>query len=84
MEIRFTQSARKHRIGKVHALYVMENFPYSVVEGKNEASLQRVWIALDTRGLELEVIALELDDYLLVIHVMPTHLRKGKKRWLIN
>jgi hypothetical protein len=30
----------------------------------------------DDRGVELEIVALELDDMWLVIHVMPTHYRE--------
>jgi hypothetical protein len=35
-----------------------------------------VWTGPDDRGLELEIVALDLADYLLVIHVMPTQLRR--------
>lgn len=39
------------------------------------------WIGPDERGRELEIIAVEIDpddgdSYLLVIHVMPTGLRR--------
>lgn len=43
------------------------------------------WIGEDDRGVELEIIAVEQFDHetgellLLVIHVMPTALRKGKQ-----
>jgi len=36
----------------------------------------RSWVGFDERGRELEVIAVECPDYLLVIHVMPTSLRR--------
>jgi len=35
-----------------------------------------LWIGFDERGLELEVIALELSEYILVIHVMPRSFRR--------
>ena len=35
-----------------------------------------LWIGLDDRGLELEVIGLHLGDVLLVIHVMPYRFRR--------
>jgi hypothetical protein len=35
-----------------------------------------VWIADDERGRELEVVAVEKPDCLLVIHVFPTALRE--------
>ena len=35
-----------------------------------------VWIGLDDRGIELELVALDLDEAVVVIHVMPTSLRR--------
>ena len=82
MEIRYTQSARKHRIGKARANFVMKNFPFTLITGEEGESAQRVWIGNDNRGLELEIVAVVLEDYLLVTHVMPTSLRRRKKDWL--
>jgi len=44
-----------------------------------EAPDRLVWVGEDDRGLELEVVALVLPDYLLVIHVMPTQLRRRRR-----
>lgn len=35
-----------------------------------------VWTGLDERGIELEIVALDLQDAVVVIHVMPTSLRR--------
>ena len=35
-----------------------------------------LWIGPDDRGVELEVIAIVEPDHLLVIHVMPHHVRR--------
>jgi hypothetical protein len=36
------------------------------------------WVGIDDRGLELEIVAVELSDgTALVIHVMPTLLRRS-------
>ena len=35
-----------------------------------------VWIGADDRGIELEIVALDLPDAIVVIHVMPTALRR--------
>ena len=35
-----------------------------------------VWIGPDDRGLELRVVALDLPEEIIVIHVMPTDLKK--------
>jgi hypothetical protein len=80
MQIKFTQAARKHRIGKEHALFVIENNPFFVVTDE-VGRVQRVWQGLDDRGVELEVIAVVLKEYLLVTHVMPANFRRRKKTW---
>ena len=80
MRIKFTQAARKHRIGKAHALFVIENNPFFVVTDE-VGRVQRVWQGLDDRGVELEVIAVVLKEYLLVTHVMPANFRRRKKTW---
>ena len=81
MEIRFAQSARKHRIGKARAMFVMENNPFKTL-ARDDDKVQQIWVALDDRDLELEVIAVVLVNCLLVTHVMPTALRRRKKTWL--
>lgn len=35
----------------------------------------RLWIGMDDRGVEL-VVALDLEDSVVIIHVMPTSLRR--------
>lgn len=40
------------------------------------ADARLVWIGLDDRGVELEIVALDLYDSVVVIHVMPTSLRR--------
>ncbi len=70
--IRFTRSARKHRIGKAHALHVMNTAePVEDREGIG-------WIGPDDRGVELEIYLLDRPDVFLVIHVMPTEPRRRK------
>ncbi len=81
MRIKFTQSARKHRIGKARAMFVIEHYSSVLIVGERDEEDQQVWIGQDDRGLELEVVALVLDEYLLVTHVMPTSLRRRKKGW---
>jgi len=81
MQIKFTQSARKHRIGKARAMYVINHYSPTFVAGEEDGEGQQVWIGQDDRGLELEIVALVLTDYLLVTHVMPTDLRRGKSKW---
>lgn len=35
-----------------------------------------VFLGRDDRGVELGVIAVQMPEYLLVLHVMPTHYRR--------
>lgn len=68
--IRFAWSARRHRIGRVHALHVM-NTAEPVVDDVGVG-----WIGDDDRGVELEVYLVERPDVFLVIHVIPTAPRR--------
>jgi hypothetical protein len=81
LEIRFTQAARKHRIGRASVRHVMSTVTPSraVTTQGNQAW---VYLGADERGRELEVIAVEIGQqqsqrpYLLVIHAMPASLRR--------
>jgi hypothetical protein len=79
-EIRFTQSARRHRIGRTSARHVLATTaPTPVTTSSGTAAW--IYIGPDERGRELEIIALEVQPadaaqpHLLVIHAMPTQLR---------
>ena len=61
--------------------YVMENNSHIVISSQDGRKVQWVWIAKDDRGLELEIVAVVLELYVLVTHVMPTSLRRRKKNW---
>jgi len=52
VQIRITRPARKHRIGNQHILEAMRNAGDPVIEGD-----AMVYIGLDDRGVELEVVA---------------------------
>ena len=75
-EIRFIQSARKHRIGKGRALFVLESYQPMVVTDPKSGDQNLRWIGFDDKGLELEIIAVVTPGYLLVIHVMPYRFRR--------
>lgn len=76
MQVRFTQAARKHRIGKNRALHAMTDAGEPTVVPADNADDRLVYLGRDDRGVELEVIAVQMPDYLLVLHVMPTHYRR--------
>ncbi len=79
-EIRFTQSARRHRIGRASARHVLAGTEPTPVTTSSGADAW-LYIGPDEGGRELEIITLEVrpadsaQPYLLVIHVMPTQLR---------
>jgi len=71
--IRFTQAARRHKIGKAHVLHVMNNFdPIEMAD-------RRYWLDEDETGRLLEIIAVVDTAKAIVIHVMPYALREGGK-----
>lgn len=77
-EVRFAQSARRHRIGKAHALAALENAgdPVVVSAPSDDLNDRLVFVGVDDRGIELEIIAVQLPSFLYVIHVMPTQFRR--------
>ena len=48
MQIKFTQSARRHRIGKAHALYVIDQYSPLINIGEGEdGEDQKIWVGED-------------------------------------
>jgi hypothetical protein len=80
VRVRFAQAARRHRLGKAHILAAMEEAgdPKIIPAVEGQADDRLLFIGLDDRGVELEVIAVQLPDYLFVIHAMPTHYRRSR------
>ena len=76
LPVRFTRSSRKHKVGRVHALDVIDSVAPVEVAATDEFDARKVWIGLDDRGVELEIVAVVLQAELLVIHVMPTARRR--------
>lgn len=78
MIVRFTRPARRHRIGRGHALHVINTTEPTPIPATEVADARLVWVGTDDRGIELEIVALDLPDEWLVIHVMPTALRRNR------
>ena len=57
-------------------LHVIDTVAPTDVAATEEFDARKVWIGLDDRGVELEIVAVVLQAELLVIHVMPTALRR--------
>jgi hypothetical protein len=77
VKVRFTQAARRHKIGQASVLFVMEGNDPNVTKTKR-GELAMEWTAADERGRELHIIAVPLSEYLLVTHVFPTELLRRK------
>ena len=79
-DIRFTSKSRKHKIGKAHALFVIEHNEAILVPGIEGFEAKLYWSGEDDRGLILEIVAIDLGEEILVIHVMPMSFRRKEKR----
>lgn len=71
MEVEFTQSARRHRIGRTRVLQALA-YPIAVVEVDDERAVGKKLLILgkDQTGRALEIIAVLEDENLIVIHAM--------------
>jgi hypothetical protein len=76
MEIRFTKSARKHRIGKARVLLALQNAHTVLPLPAMGPDARTMHYGTDDRGLDLEIVTIQLPDYLLVIHAMPSKYRE--------
>ncbi len=81
MRLKLTQRARQHKVGVAHIAHVISTaVPATGLRASGEPEL--VWVGLDDRGVEIEIIGIPgvLDkagnSVLLVIHAMPTALRR--------
>jgi hypothetical protein len=70
--VKFARSARKHRIGRAHALAAINSAEPVFVPATEKYGDQWVWIARDDRGVELEIVGVDKPDCMLIIHVQPT------------
>lgn len=76
MRLRFTRSSRRHRIGRAHAVYVI-NSVEPTVSTNDRGEAEYLWVGEDDRGVVLEIAAVVVeDDGLLVLHVMPQQYRR--------
>ena len=57
-------------------MHVIDSVDPVRVPASAGADARLVWIGVDDRGIELEIVALDLEEAVVVIHVMPTDLRR--------
>lgn len=75
-DVRWDRSARRHPIGTAHAMHGSTTVEPQPVPGTDIAEARLVWIGPDDRGIDLGMVALDLDDAVAIVHVMPTDLRR--------
>jgi len=69
--IRFTQSARRHKIGTTRVRHVLTHTTVAfTIPGGDGKAERTVWLGADHEGRVLEVMTINIDDGLLVIHAM--------------
>ncbi len=57
-------------------MFVIDSVAPAHVPATATADARLVWIGEDDRGVELEIVALDFNDAIVVVHVMPTALRR--------
>lgn len=76
MRVQLTQSARRRKVGVARVLEAMTDAGEpTVIPATADYDERLLFIGRDHTGLELEILAIEQPDRLLVIHVMPTEWR---------
>ena len=70
MLIRFNRSASRHGIARDRAIHVVRNCPHPLYSSDPGEEDLVIFLGLDPNGVALEVMAIELEDALLVIHAM--------------
>jgi hypothetical protein len=60
-------------------LSVIENYEAVLASGNDGEEVKWYWQGVDDRGLELEIIGIEMPDQILIIHVMPFNFRRRRK-----
>ena len=59
-----------------HAMHLVNSTDPVRVPASAGTDARLVWIGRDDRDIELEIVALDLEEAIVVIHVMPTSLRR--------
>lgn len=78
-KVRLTQSARRRKIGIARVTEAMADaHGVVIIPATGEYDQRSLYVGRDHTGLELEIIAAEMPEYTLVIHVMPTEWRRQR------
>jgi len=79
VQVEFTQSARRHKVGKARVLQVLAD-PVVVerIVEEHDPRVRLLVLGDDESGRAIEVIAVEEDDRLVVIHAMDLRTKFRK------
>jgi hypothetical protein len=77
-EVRVARSARKHRVSIESILTALENAgePIKTAQGQHPGETSYTFIGTDSHREEVEIVAIDQPNMLLVIHAIPTKWRK--------
>jgi hypothetical protein len=56
-------------------MYVITTTEPERIQASEVADARLFWTGPDDRGIDLEIVALDLPEAVVIIHVMPTELR---------
>jgi len=76
--VRFARSARKHRVGRAHAMHMIETSPPRDVPAAGEFDPRKVWLGPTTEGSSWRSWRLFYPASCSIVHVMPTALRRKR------
>ncbi len=80
MEIRHARSATKHRISRARSLHVVQTAAIRFQDPTDGHHDRTVYLGPDQTGVILEVLTVEIDNQILIIHAMP--IRNKFRRYL--
>jgi hypothetical protein len=81
--IHFSRSSSRHGISRPRALHVVETCPLPLYSPEPEDEDLVLFLGLDPGGVALEVMAIELEGGLLVIHAMKLRPKYREAFWQV-
>jgi hypothetical protein len=71
-QLRFTQAARKHKIGKARIAYVIDNpvVTFTIAAPDGDSDNRTLYLGDDHTGRALEILTVPIEGGELVIHAM--------------
>ena len=77
----FTKTAFRHGVSRQSAIFIIENYPGRILDITREGREKIGWIAADSRGEKLEVIAIHHENHWEIFHAMPRIYKERRGRF---